>query len=395
MKIAVDCSHHLIRGGICAYIENLVYALTDIEPENEYLLYYRLKNRENDDLPYRVKAQKINIFFPRRVLSFLENTFSFPPLEIWTGNVDVIHGTHFSLPVSKKARKILTVHDLGYLKNPDFYNNKTMNEYGYNYLLRNSLKRTDIVLAISHSTKRDLIEILGFPEDRIWVVPYGADIRFQKLSFEQIKPFLERNNLTRPYILYPIGTIDSRKNLLRTIQAYSSAFPNKKDRPILFLAGVGIPDNAVMELVSTLNLKDDIIIRQLSYPDELSAVMNGAQLGIYPSLYEGFGLPPLEAMACGLPMIVSNISSVPEVIGDAGIKVDPYNTEEISDAIKKLYNNVELQEKYRLTGLDRAHSEKFSWIRTAKQTYAAYCGNYELYCKEDQPLIDFNNGSSK
>ena len=381
MRIAIDCSHHLIPGGVRTVIENLLTAMVLREPGNEYLLHYRRLRIPDDPIPLPpdARVRKILVRAPRRLLSFLENTFGLPPVELWTGALDVFHGTHFILPPSRRSRRILTVHDAAYLRNPALYGDPRYGEYNYRYLLPNALRRADLVLASSDSTRRDLIEFFHLKEDAVWVSHLGTDPRFAPVGTDQKAPVLGRLGIGRPYVLYPVGTMELRKNLGRTLEAFAAAFPQRADRPLLVFTGVGGDLVRLMEDASRLGLDGDLAVHRVKYPDDLAALMSGALWGMYLSLYEGFGLPVLESMACGLPMVVSKASSLPEVAGGDAVLVDPDSTEEIAAAMRMLQEDEALRRDLSARGRRRATSHAFSWDRAARQTLAAYRGDRKAF----------------
>jgi alpha-1,3-rhamnosyl/mannosyltransferase len=288
--------------------------------------------------------------------------------------------------VARAARLILTVHDVAYLRHPEFYGSKRWNDYGYRYLLGNSLRRADLVIAISQATSRDLTELCNVPPEKIWVVPSGVDPRLAPVTEEQRLPVLTRLAIDRPYVMYPIGTIDLRKNLERTFRAFRSAFPEPAGRPLLLLTGVGSPPQEIESLARDLDLAQDVRTCHVGYPDDLAALLSGARWGMYLSLYEGFGLPPLEAMACGLPLVVSNVSSIPEVVGDTAILVDPRGVEAMAAAMRRLEDDEDLRSDLAARGRERAASPAFSWERAARQTAAAYRNDREAFLAEEQPV---------
>ncbi len=388
LRIALDCSHYVIPGGIRTRIGNMLAALGSVAPENEYLLYYRGLSTSGDapQLPPGIHAATVRARAPRRLLAFLENRFQWPPVEYWTGAIDVFHGTHFSLPAARSARLILTVHDVAYLRHPEFYGSKRWNDYGYRYLLGNSLRRADLVIAISQATRKDLIELCNVAPERIWVVPSGVDVRLAPVPEEQRLTVLKRLGIDRSYVLYPVGTIDLRKNLARTFRAYRSAFPESAGRPLLLLTGVGALPKDLKHLARDLDLTQDVRACHVGYPDDLTALLSGARWGMYLSLYEGFGLPPLEAMACGLPLVVSNVSSIPEVVGDAALLADPRSVEAMAAAMRRLAEDQNLRTALSARGRARAASPAFSWERAARQTTAAYRNDREAYLAEEQPV---------
>ncbi|MFQ5653416.1 MAG: glycosyltransferase family 4 protein [Planctomycetota bacterium] len=390
MRVAIDCSHHLIPGGIRTHIGNLLEAITAEEPANDYVLFYRGRHRPRE-LPAVAAGAAVETLFqrvPRRLMSYLENSVGWPPVERWRGGLDVFHGTHFTLPVTRNARSILTVHDATYLRHPELYGHRKLNDHCYRYLLPRSLERADLVLAISLSTRNDLVELCGVDEERIWVVPNGLDPRVRPLPREERGPVLERLGIRRPFVLYPAGTIDRRKNIDNALRAFARAFPRKAARPLLFLTGVGELPRRYAELVLRLGLEQDVMMRKVGYPDELIALMSGALWGMYLSLYEGFGLPPLEGMACGLPMLVSDASSIPEVTGDAALLADPRDVDALAAAMERLHAGDDLRRDLRRRGRERAAEPAFGWRRAARQTLAAYRLDRAAYEAEPQPLAE-------
>jgi len=386
----------MIPGGVRNYIENLVLALALASPESQYYFYYRNLRRPGrlPAVPRGTRMEPIYARVPRRLFSYLENHLGWPPIEYWQPKLDVVHGTHFTLPLTRRARSVLTVHDVAFLREPRFYRNRRLNEYGYRYLLGHSLARADLVLASSHSTKRDLIELCRVKEEKIWVVPIGRDERFRRVPADEARPVLDRYGITRPFALYPAGTFEARKNVENTLKAFARAFGGDPDRPLFFLSAVGDPPAELKSLVDHLGLRDDFLAARVEYPGELMALMSTATWGMYPSLYEGFGLPPLEAMSCGLPLMVSRVSSVPEVVGDAALIVDPASVEELSGAMRKLQESENLRMALSRRGLLRASGPAFSWARAARQTLAAYRDDLAAYRLEPQPMEEVPPGAS-
>ena len=389
MRIALDCSHYLIPGGIRNRTANLLAAMATIAPENEYLLYFRRLSRPTEfpALPAGTRSRVVFAQVPRRLLSFCENRLGWPPVEYWTGAIDAFHGTHFVVPAARAARLVLTVHDVTYLRHPAFYADRKGNDYGYHYLLTHSLRRAHRVIAISQATRRDLIALCDVAPERIWVIPSGADPRLRRLPAAEYEPVLDRLGIQRPYVVYPVGTIDIRKNLAAALEAYARALPDRAERPLLVLTGVGDLPADITQLAERLGLTEHLRPLRVSYPDELTALMSGALWGMYLSLYEGFGLPPLEAMACGMPLVVSNVSSIPEVVGDAALLVDPHNVEEMAGAMARLHTDESLRRDLADRGARRAAAPAFSWERAARQTLAAYRDDEEAYRAEEQPNV--------
>ncbi len=386
LKVAIDCSHHPVPGGVRTYLDNLVPALASRRPALDLTLYYRTPTAPGvlPKCPHS-RSRVVHVPGPRRLWSWAERRLSAPPIEWQCGAIDVFHGTHFTLPVAQRARLILTVHDVAYLKQPELYADRRLNEYGYRTLLSSSLKRADRVLAISHHTKADLVEECGVDPDRIWVVPFGWDQRLHALPSEEWQPRVAALGIDRPYVLYPAGSFDVRKNVDRVLEAYRLAFPS--DRPLLVITGVSTQQPNFEQRVAELGLTDDVRVMRVTYPEGLEALMSGAEWGAYVSLYEGFGLPLLEMMGCGLPAVVSNTSAVPEVVGDAAWAVDPTDVDAIAAGFVRLHNDAALRQELAERGIQRSADSAFGWDRAAAQTIAAYRDDEQAFQEQPQPLV--------
>jgi len=385
MRIAIDGSHGVLPGGVRTYLENLVPALSRVDPRIDLQVLLRGRTaRLADRAPWSERT--VPIRWPRKLLDLSEHFVGIPRVERFTGAVDVIHGTHFSLPRGRRGvPAILSVHDVAYLRRPDLYDDHRGNDYGYRVLLRRSLRRADRVIACSHHTMRDLIELLGVDPDRIWLVPHGLDTRFGPVAADESRRVRERWGLDGEWVIYPIGTITPRKNIEGVLLAFSIAFPDPRDRPTLLLTGPSELPIANRHLIETLGLARSVRSLSVGYPDELAALLAGAGWGLYPSLYEGFGFPPLEAMACGVPMLVSERTSCPEVTGEAALTVDPTDIEGMADAMRRLHSDSELRAELRERGLRRAADPGFSWDRVARQTLAVYRGDRAAHQAEIDP----------
>ncbi|MFN0060725.1 MAG: glycosyltransferase family 4 protein [Planctomycetota bacterium] len=387
MRIAIDGSHLDTAGGVRTYITNLLHALTTAEPNHDYSIYSRGPRPPSGAPPLKrgVRARRVHVRTPRRLFSTVENVLGWPPAEYWCGAIDVFHGTHFTLPPTRRARRVLSVMDTIYLRHPEYYEDRRLNEYGYRRLLPHALKRAHRVLAISETTKRDLIELCNVAADRIWVVPLGRDMRFFPSDGHEVAHVLARYQVARPYVIYPMGTLEPRKNLTRVLHALRNAFPRAAERPLLLLTGVGTLSTEMRETIERLELARDVHWIHAKYPDELRALMTGALWGIYASLYEGFGLPALEMLACGLPTVVSAASAVPEVVGDAALLAEPTDLYAIAAGMERLHLDEALRARLRARALARANAPAFQWGRVAQQTFAAYRDDYAAYAAEPMP----------
>jgi glycosyltransferase involved in cell wall biosynthesis len=280
--------------------------------------------------------------------------------------LDLLHGPVNVVPLAAPCPLVVTVHDLAYLRLPEVVPERRRRYF--TGLTRLSVRRAQRVLAVSESTKRDLVELLDVDEDRVAVTPLAADERFRPLSSEGLSQFRAAAALDRPYVLY-LGTIEPRKNLPTLLRAFESI---AADVPHLLVI-VG-PDGWLTEsFYETLRrMRHSERVRRVGFvpAGDLAAWYGAADLFVFPSRYEGFGLPVLEAMACGTPVVTSNVSSLPEVAGDAALCVDPADEAALAEAIRRVLSDATLAADLRTRGLARAGS--FSWSRTATQTVEAY-----------------------
>jgi glycosyltransferase involved in cell wall biosynthesis len=237
-------------------------------------------------------------------------------------------------------------------------------------LMRVSARKALKIIAISENTKKDIMDCFGIEDEKIRVIYLGVDRQFSPQPDPNEADVLSKYNLPSGYILN-VGTLEPRKNLLRLINAYKMVASTREPVPKLVIVGwQGWRNEDLGKLVRESGLADQVVLVGYVPDDDLPTLYRNATVFVYPSLYEGFGLPPLEAMACGTPVITSNVSSIPEVVGDAGILIDPYNTTEIARAIASVLNNEELRESLRTSGLVR--SRLFNWDKTARETLKLY-----------------------
>ena len=364
MRIAFDAYHALFQsGGIARYARGLISAIAEIQKKNCLILFYnRFFEKGKPWRPPNGNSRIKQVFVPRRLLQGAWETLKWPSAEFFCGSIDLFHGLHFVLPPVRNARRILTVHDLTYLKYPDYFLNRALNECGYQRELPMSLGCTDAVIAVSQKTREDLIEILKIPQEKVRVIYEGVDAHFFKPVNEKEKAAIRTlYNLSAPYIVFLVGTPEPRKNLIKAVAAARQAAPH------LTLVLIG-PEKPLKSL-----LNDDF--RNINFtgivPEEhLPALISGAQMSLYPSLYEGFGLPVLESMACGVPVITSSRGALPEVAGGAALFVDPEDLDSIAGAISELINDDMLQNRLKIAGIKRA--AEFTWQKAAEETLSLY-----------------------
>ena len=378
MKIAFDCSPLLKqKTGIGWYCYHLLEEYINI-PEDEFSLFsFSLKSRK-PDLPLGWKERpKTHYHFyaplPKVSLLLLSKCFGEIVSRPLMAAVDVAHFTNFTAFPIRGAKTVLTVHDLAFLRFPRTIELKsyiTLKAY-----LQFSLDIADRIIVPSFSTKKDIVDFYKYPEEKIVVIPLGVnhDIYRPIADIHSLNAFKQKHSIGR-YILF-LGTLEPRKNTARLLDAYSILCIKmgvEQAPDLIFGGGRGWKNKAFEAKYQNLDKPIRNKIRFLGYlpQEELPFLYSGADVFVFPSLWEGFGLPPLEAMACGTPVVTSNVSSLPEVVGDAAILVDPNSAEEIADAIYQILIDEHLALSLRSAGLTQA--AKFTWSNTALQTYKVY-----------------------
>lgn len=284
-------------------------------------------------------------------------------------HLDIIHDPTGALPLTlAQTRRVATIHDVIPYIFPR--TSTTLDWFLYHAWLPVATRSLDAVITISQQSKEDLIKHMHLRENQIEIIPDGVSRKYHPMREAEFSPALERAGISRPYILY-VGSIEPRKNLNRLLQAFAG-LRQWLDKWTLVIVGARNywKSSPVIQVVEQLGLTDKVIFTGFIQEDDLPSIYNGADCFIFPSLYEGFGLPVLEAMACGTPVITSNSSSLPEVAGDAGILVDPNQVEAITSAMRQVLSDPDLAAELRQRGLARAAG--FTWERTARETVAVY-----------------------
>lgn len=285
-----------------------------------------------------------------------------------SGGLDLLHGLAFAAPLAARCPTIVTVHDLSFMRFPEAFH-RTNRAY-LTLFTRLSTRRALRVIAVSESTRRDVMAFCGVPGERVVTIPNGVDEAFHPADAAEVVEFRRNRRLPERFILY-LGTLEPRKNLETLIDAYAALRARQQAIPKLVIAGgKGWFFDTIFARVAKLGLADEVLFPGYIPGAELPWWYRAAELFAYPSRFEGFGLPVLEAMACGTPVITTTSSSLPEVAGDAALLVEPDDTEALTDAIKRLLTDSQLRETLRAAGLRQA--ARFSWARTATQTAQVY-----------------------
>lgn len=359
MKIGID-ARMINYSGIGVYIKNLIRELPNLS-NNEYVLFGDSKKLENFNLP--VIDTKLPIYGIKEQIFF--------PFKLSKQKLDLLHLPHYPIPLLYRGEIVVTIHDLIHLIYPEYLPSKAAWFYA-KFMFSHAGRRAKKVIAVSENTKRDTVELLNIPAEKIKVIYNGIDERFKPINDkESIEKTKRKYGLSEKYILYA-GLLKPHKNILRLIEAFPKLRRETQIKDKLVLVGnKEFPHyRAIKEKIKELDLENQILILGEVDSEDMTALYNGADVFVLPSLYEGFGLPPLEAMACGCPVITSNTSSLPEVVGDAGIMVDPCDMDGLAEAICKVLTDEGLRQEMIKKGLARA--KLFSWEKTAKETLKIY-----------------------
>lgn len=366
MKIAIDATVLPEKmGGAGIYVLNLIKVLSKIDRKNKYFIFIEKRNIKKFKLGDNFHL--IGIKSMPRSLRLLWEQIVFPFL-LRRYKIEVLHSPRYTIPLLRFAWKsVVTFHDLLFLLFPKKHN--VLKRFFYGRMLPIAAKKAERIIAVSSATKKDIAKLLNIPSEKIEVINLGIDSSYHPIEKKELQDFRRKEEIFGSFILY-VGTLKKRKNVLNIIKAYKKIKEKKIKEKLVIVGNKSGEYQNIYKTVKNLGLKKDVFFT--GYVDEklLPFYYNSASLFIYPSLYEGFGLPVLEAMASGTPVITSNVSSLPEVAGDAALLVNPHDVEEMAEMMQKVLNNEELQEKMREKGLKRA--KLFSWERCARETLNLY-----------------------
>ncbi len=363
MRIGIDARLvHYSRAGIGQYITGLVRGLSECDKDNEFVL---LQSRKDDS----VLADTHN--FVRKSLwtpshHRLEQLVL--PFEISPLRLDILHSPDFIPPFRRDYKSVITVHDLAFLLYPHFLTEESARYYGQ---IDQAVRHADHIVADSLSTKRDIVNFLGVPEPKISVIYAAANAIYRRVEDQRLLTQARaKYQLDKPYALF-VSTIEPRKNLPTLLRAFRKLLDHYKLDVTLAVVGQrGWFCGEVFAVAEELELNDTVVFLGHVPLEDLVLLYNAARMHVHPSFYEGFGLPPLEAMTCGTPTIVANVSSLPEVVGDAGLLVSPEHTEGWTVAMWRLLTDDSLHQEMSQKGLKRA--KLFSWERAARETLNLY-----------------------
>lgn len=365
------------RTGVQRAAYNLLHNLVAIDRENEYFIFTGRDQLGNEDWDYpNVKVIPSRLRGGESFRNHIWEQFWLPRLAK-KYNVDILHSPANMAPLFYKGKTVVHIHDLCFVVNPHWYS--FMFHTLYNFVIPRLAQRASKVITNSNNSRNDLLQFCNVNAERVSLIYWAVDDTFNSADDQ------ERDYEEWPYedyILY-VGSLEPRKNIRQLIEAYEDLrHRNPNITPKLILIGGESPLFGEVQL-NVKKYKDDIIFKGFVDDNMLREYYRRAKLVVYPSLYEGFGLPPLEAMASGTPVVTSNTSSIPEVVGKAALMVSPYDTKQLAKTMEKVLTTPELQKKLVHNGYEQV--KKFNWIRVARNTLAVY---YEVYNSDSSKRLE-------
>ncbi|NFI51518.1 glycosyltransferase family 4 protein [Clostridium botulinum] len=376
MKVSIELQPCLKnKSGIGVYTYELTKRLQyfkDIEFEGNIFNFFNRNDIEKDIEGLDIRKNICSLFpygVYRRMWSYIPIKYNF----LFRRNADIYQFFNFVVPPNISGKVITTIHDLTYILYPntmEIANRKRLEKD-----MKATVKNADYIITISESSKRDIIKYLNVDKNKIEVIYPGVDGIYKKLlNNDEITTVKKKYNIEGKYLLY-LGTLEPRKNIETILRAYNLFKKSNKDNIKLVLAGKkGWLYDSIFNLVKEFGIEDKVIFTDYVDDKDKSALYQGAEMFLFPSLYEGFGIPVIEAMASRTPVITSNSSSLPEVAGEAAIITDPLDYIKISKSIELILNDNELREKMVNEGIKQAN--KFSWDLSAEKLKNIY---YDLY----------------
>lgn len=372
MKIGVNAMQvRAAKSGVGQYIHALLDSAVRLAPDDEFLIYCNAANEPN--YRYDTPNSRTKIWglsgAPRPVRLSYEAALL--PTQLNRDALDVFHGASNFLPARRAdCPYVVSIHDLSYHVHPERC--PPMRRYYWYAMTQRTVALADRILTISQNSRNDIIRFFPHAEAKTRVISLAAHRRFQRLDLQreqsELAP-LEDRLTGRPYVLY-LGTLEPGKNVSRIVKSFDAVAADFPEHVLVLAGDKGWLYESVFETIDASKHRDRIFYVGHVGDNQAVHLFNFAEAFVFPSLYEGFGLPPLEAMACGCPVITSNRSSIPEVVGNAARLIDPENDAELTQALQEVLGNRALRDEMRQAGLERA--QQFSWDKCAVETLGVY-----------------------
>lgn len=364
MIIGIDASraNRVLKSGTEWYSYYLILELAKIDKNNRYFLYTPNK--------LEGKLAKLSENFKEKILRWpLKRLWTMLRLsfEMLLSPPDLLFVPAHIIPIVSPKNTVTTIHDVGFLRYPQLYSKRELKYHKFG--LKQAIKKAKKIITISEFSKKELVELCHIPSEKIEVIYLGFSPKYKQIRDRQkTEAILEKYHISKsiPYILYT-GRLEYKKNTPRFILAFSK-FKKETGLPhkLVLVGNQGVGIEEVLENIKKYNLEKEIIMPGWVSEEDLFYILSGASLFVFPSLYEGFGIPILEAMSCGVPVCASARASIPEVAGDAALFFNPENEEEMAKSIEKILKNPNLQKELKEKGKKRA--SVFSWGKCARKT---------------------------
>lgn len=357
------------QAGIGRYARELLRALAARDDGIRYRVFYNARGADPaglPPLPAQIRVRRLP--FSDRVSNAVWHRASIPvPIQTFIGRVSLVHSPDFTAPPAMSRPAIITIHDLAFEREPECAV-PTLRAYLQRVVPR-AASRASHIIVVSESTKRDVVELYGIPEEKITVIYEGIATALQRPPQHYVaRTLLAGVGIADPFIL-SVGTIEPRKNYVRLLDAFALLRERGVRRRLVIAGAPGWMYQPVFDRIRDLGLSESVTLLRPG-DEHLAALYGGADAFVYPSLYEGFGIPALEALAAGVPSAVTMRSALPEVVGEAALLFDPLDPEAIADAMQRTLEDKRLRERLKQAG--PAQASRFSWERAAAETTAVY-----------------------
>jgi len=355
--------------GVGVYALNLIKQIAKLDLENHYDILiqndeHSLDSSERNNFKFiKIKSKIFRKFIFRL---FLEQWII--PYIIIKKKIDIVHSLHYSFPLlTFGAKKIVTIHDMSFFMFPKYH--EIIKRYYFRFFIHLVARMADRVISVSKSTLKDFIFLTGARRDKVSVVHLGVDWNISSFPNERAELVKRKYGINGKYLLF-VGMIEPRKNVTNLILAYDKLLKVNKDYHLVIVGKMGWGYRQLLNLIDDLRLHEKVIFTGFVEEEDKPFIIRDAKIFIYPSIYEGFGLPVLEALSLGIPTITSDVSSLTEIAGGAALLIDPANVDKLYSGIKRLLDDETIYQELKKKALLQAR--KFSWMRTAQETIELY-----------------------
>ncbi len=366
MKVCLDVQSAVVqRAGVGRYTKVLAQHLGLVAPDDDFVFPYFDFRRRGEPFPIPGGTWRPIHWCPGRVVQGAWKTFGMPPYDWFAGRADVYHFPNFTIPPLRRGKAVVTIHDLAFMRHPEFAEDRNVR-----YLkatMRDTIARAAAIITVSRFSAHEIEDLLRVPRERIFAVHHGIGATFGDGAASTVAETLGHFGIDRPYLL-TVGTVEPRKNLTFLIDLFEKLADF--DGCLVIAGAPGWKYEPIFERMRRSPRRDDI--RYVEYVDDtrLPGLYAGARAFVLTSFYEGFGFPPLEAMACGTPVVSSAGGSLAEVLGDAAVVLDSFDLDRWHDAVSRVIRDAALRKV--LSERGRTQAAGYTWDAAARATHAVY-----------------------